>query len=169
MASEQHGIHKFQEITVSYKTKKGVIRKNKNQLENKISPKYEEIVLDLENQLANFDGEYEKITTDISKIGELWHKEIDIIINKMKTEICDIKVKRRKILQEYLDEIKQKQSLINQTVFALGELEKSTEVSPTVEYSSKISEFSKIPPKFRASLPMFLPNQIDHKKLYVLF
>lgn len=171
MASEQHGRHKFQEITEIYNTNKDVIRNDKNEFENKISPAYEEIVVDLENQLANFDGIYEKYTTNISKQGEKWHKEIDIIITEMKTKLCDMKVSRRKILQEHLDEIKQKQSLISQTLFDLGELEKSTEVSPIVEYSSKISKFSYIPPKFQltVSLPMFIPNPIDHKKLYLLF
>lgn len=45
------------------------------ELVNCISPSYEEIAIDLENQLANLDGEYEKITTEIFKQGEEWHKK----------------------------------------------------------------------------------------------
>uniref|UniRef100_K1Q7P2 Uncharacterized protein n=1 Tax=Magallana gigas TaxID=29159 RepID=K1Q7P2_MAGGI len=139
------------------------------ELVNNISPTYEKITLDLENQLANLDGGYEKLTTTMSKQGEQWHREIDIIINKMKTEISEIKVKHRDILQKHLNEIKQKQCLIKQTLLALKEMEKSTEVSSTIEYSSKITKFSKFPPKVQVLLPTFTPNPIDGEKLYRMF
>uniref|UniRef100_K1PFI6 Tripartite motif-containing protein 2 n=1 Tax=Magallana gigas TaxID=29159 RepID=K1PFI6_MAGGI len=169
MASENHRGHKFVELSEVYKTKKEVIEKDKVELENLISPTYEDIALDLENQLANLDGGYEKLTTTMSKQGEQWHREIDIVINKMKTEISDMKVKHRDILQKHLNEIKQIQSLIKQTVITLGELQKSTEVSPTVEYCSKISEFNKLTPKVRVSLPTFIPNPTNSENLYTLF
>uniref|UniRef100_K1R8L3 Tripartite motif-containing protein 3 n=1 Tax=Magallana gigas TaxID=29159 RepID=K1R8L3_MAGGI len=169
MASEQHGRHKFAEVADVFKTKQDDIKKDTKKLENHISPTYEEIARDLENQLANLDGGYEKLTTTMSKQGEQWHREIDIIINKMKTEINEIKVKHRDILQKHLDEIKQIQSLIKQTLEAIRKIEKSTEVSSTIEYSSKVREFSKLPPKVKVSLPIFIPKPIDCEKLYSLF
>nr|XP_034308279.1 uncharacterized protein LOC117680492 [Crassostrea gigas] len=169
MASEQHGRHRFVEVAEVFKTKKDDIKKDTKELENHISPTYEDIARDLENQLANLDGGYEKITTTMSKQGEQWHREIDIIINKMKTEISEIKVKHRDILQKHLDEIKQIQSLIKQTLQAIRKIEKSTEVYSTMEYSSKIREFSKLPPKIQVSLPTFIPKPIDREKLYSLF
>ncbi|XP_052679587.1 uncharacterized protein LOC128160325 [Crassostrea angulata] len=169
MASEQHGRHKFVEVAEIFKTKKDDIKKDAKELENLIFPTYEEIERDLENQLANLDGGYEKITTTMSKQGEQWHREIDIVINKMKTEIGEIKVKHKDILQKHLDEIKQIQSLIKQTLQAIRKIEKSTEVSSTIEYSSKIREFSKLPPKIKVTLPTFIPKPIDREKLYSLF
>eukprot|EP00105_Crassostrea_gigas_P031734 XP_011454514.1 PREDICTED: probable RING finger protein 207 homolog [Crassostrea gigas] len=169
MASEQHGRHKFKEITEVYKTKKEVIKMDTEELVNKISPTYKKISLELENQLANLNGGYEKLTTTMFKQGEQWHREIDIVINKMITEISEIKVKHRDILKKHLDEIKQIQSFIKQTLLALKEIEKSTEVSSTIEYSSKITEFSKFPPKVQVLLPTFTPNPIDSEKLYRMF
>ncbi|XP_052677898.1 uncharacterized protein LOC128158950 [Crassostrea angulata] len=169
MASEQHGRHKFVEVTEVFKTKKDNIKKDKQEFENHISPTYEEISHDLENQLANLDGGYEKLTTTMSKQGEQWHREIDAIINKMKTEISEIKVKHRDILQKHLNEIKQIQSLIKETLQAIRKIEKSTEVSSTIEYSSKIREFSKLPPKVKVTSPTFIPKPIDREKLYSLF
>ncbi|XP_052679586.1 uncharacterized protein LOC128160323 [Crassostrea angulata] len=169
MASKQHGRHKFVEVAEIFKTKKDDIKKDAKELENHIFPTYEEIERDLENQLANLDGGYEKITTTMSKQGEQWHREIDIVIHKMKTEIGEIKVKHKDILQKHLDEIKQIQSLIKQTLQAIRKIEKSTEVSSTIEYSSKTREFSKLPPKVQVSLPTFIPKPIDHEKLYSLF
>uniref|UniRef100_K1R594 Tripartite motif-containing protein 3 n=1 Tax=Magallana gigas TaxID=29159 RepID=K1R594_MAGGI len=139
------------------------------ELVNKISPTYKKISLELENQLANLNGGYEKLTTTMFKQGEQWHREIDIVINKMITEISEIKVKHRDILKKHLDEIKQIQSFIKQTLLALKEIEKSTEVSSTIEYSSKITEFSKFPPKVQVLLPTFTPNPIDSEKLYRMF
>ncbi|XP_065938050.1 uncharacterized protein [Magallana gigas] len=169
MASEQHGRHKFVEVTEVFTAKKDEIKKDTQEFENHISPTYEEIAIDLENQLANLDGGYEKLTTTMSKQGEQWHREIDIVINKMKTELSEIQEKHRDILQKHLNEIKQIQSLIKQTLQAIRKIEKSTEVSPTIEYSSKIREFSKLPPKVKVSLPTFIPKPIDGEKLYSLF
>uniref|UniRef100_A0A8W8LUC8 Tripartite motif-containing protein 3 n=1 Tax=Magallana gigas TaxID=29159 RepID=A0A8W8LUC8_MAGGI len=161
--------HSFVEVTEVYKTKKDIIEKDTKEFENSISPKYEKIVLDLENQLVNLDGGYEKLTTTISKQGEQWHKEIDIVINKMKTEISEIKDKHRDILQKHLEEIKQIQSLIKQTLLAIKEIKNSTELAPTIKYSSKIRDFSKLPPKVKVSLPTFIQKPIEREKLYSLF
>nr|XP_034305028.1 uncharacterized protein LOC117682141 [Crassostrea gigas] len=168
-ASKQHKGHNFVEVTEVYKTKKEVIKRDTTDFENHISPKYEEIERDLENQLANLDGGYEKLTTTMSKQGEQWHREIDIVINKIKTEISKIKVKHRDILQKHLKEIKQIQSLIKETLKTIRKIEKSTEVSSTIEYSSKIRKFSKLPPKVQVSLPTFIPRPLDREKLYSLF
>eukprot|EP00105_Crassostrea_gigas_P032451 XP_011455462.1 PREDICTED: uncharacterized protein LOC105347907 [Crassostrea gigas] len=168
-ASEQHRGHIFVQISTVYKVQKETIEKDTEELVNTLSPTYEEIARDLENQLANLDGGYEKLTSAMSKQGEQWHREIDIVINKMKTEISEIKVKHRDILQKHLNEIKQIQSLIKQTLRAIDEIEKSTEVSPTIAYSSKIREFSKLPPKLQVSLPTFIPKPIDREELYSLY
>uniref|UniRef100_A0A8W8LR33 Tripartite motif-containing protein 2 n=1 Tax=Magallana gigas TaxID=29159 RepID=A0A8W8LR33_MAGGI len=161
--------HNFVEVTEAYNAKKEVLKKDIKELENHISPTYEKITLELEQTLANLDVGYEKLTIIMSKQGEQWHREIDIIINKMKTEISDIKKQHREILKTHLNQIKQVQSVIKQSLLAIREIEKSAEVSPTIEYSSRISEFSKIPPKVQVSLPTFIPKPVDHEKLYSLF
>nr|XP_034305065.1 uncharacterized protein LOC117682153 [Crassostrea gigas] len=169
ITSEHHKGHTFVEVTEIYKTMKDNIKKDTKELENHISPTYEKIALDLETQLAKLDGGYEKLNTTISKQGDQWHREIDIIINKMKTEINEIKVKHRDILKKHLNEIKQIQSLIKQTIQAIRKIEKSTEVSSSIEYRSQVREFSKLPPKVKVTLPTFIPKPIDPEKLYSLF
>ena len=110
-------------------------------------PAYEDIAHDLEMQIARLDGEYTKLTTEMSNQREEIHREIDNAINQMQKEIGEIKVKHHSLLQKHLDEIKQVQSLMQQTLLALNEIEKYNEVSPTNYYRSKIEEFSKLPPK----------------------
>eukprot|EP00105_Crassostrea_gigas_P036508 XP_019920656.1 PREDICTED: uncharacterized protein LOC109617977 [Crassostrea gigas] len=169
MASETHEGHRFVEVTYEYQTKKEIIEKDSEELEKNICPKYEEIAHDLENQLANLDGGYEKITSEISNQGEEWHREIEIIINQMKSEINEIKMKHKYILQKHLDEINEIESLMKKSLLNLKELAKSTEVSSTIEYSSKIREFSKLPPKLQVLLPTFIPNPKDRGKLCSMF
>lgn len=94
--------------------------------ENILSPSYEEIVWNLENQIDNLDGGYEKLITDMSTQGEEWHKTIDtMVITGMKTIIIVNKVKHREILKEHLNEIKQKQSLIQTTMQSLKDIDES--------------------------------------------
>lgn len=150
MASETHVRHRFAELAGDYKLKKEIIGKDKEEFVNFIYPYYEEVAIDLENQTANLDIGYEKLTTEISKQGELWHSEIDIIINKMKFESGEIKVTHKDILQKNMKDIKQTQSLIKQTIIALEEFEK---VYSIIRYSSKIREFRKVRPKMKVSLP----------------
>ncbi|XP_052678417.1 uncharacterized protein LOC128159388 [Crassostrea angulata] len=171
ITSEQHRGHIFFEISEEYKTMKKVIEKETEELENRIFPKYEEIAHDLINQLANLDGEYKELTTEILKEGKVWHRKIDLIINTMLTEIKEIKVNHEHNLQKHLDEIEQIQSAIKQTLLNMNEILKSTEASPIIEYSSKVREFSKLPLKLKtyASKPAFISKPINQEALYNLF
>lgn len=98
IASVQHAGHVFVEVLETYSTKKKVIKKDANELKRLSFPKYEDIVLDLKNQLANLDVGYGKLTTEITRDGKEWKKQIDIVINKMRTDIDDIKLKLKYLL-----------------------------------------------------------------------
>eukprot|EP00105_Crassostrea_gigas_P019803 XP_011438414.1 PREDICTED: uncharacterized protein LOC105335965 [Crassostrea gigas] len=167
--TDKHRSHKLEEVSNVCKSKKQKIDNDAKDLENIISPMYEEVVVDLENQIANLDGGYEKLTTAISEHGAEWHKQIDIVINKMKTEICEMKLKHRDILQKQLDEIKQIQSHIKQTLLVIEEIKESTQVSAIIKHSCKNSEFSKLPPKIQVSLPIFIPKPTEQKNMYKFF
>lgn len=132
---------------------------------NEFIPKYEEIASDLQNQIANLDGGYDKLTTEISKQKEQREREINIVINKMKTEICEIKVKHRDILQKHVDESKKIQSVISRTSLTMKEIKESTEVSANIEHSYEIRKFRKHPPKVRVLMPSFILKQINRDQL----
>lgn len=119
------------------KTKKEIVKNDLEKFENLISPSYEKHAFELENQLAFVDRECEKLTTEISKRGEEWHREIDNIVNKMNTKVNEVKMYTKDFLQKHLDKAKQTQFLIKQTLLTLKSIEKSTEVSSTIEYKSK--------------------------------
>ncbi|XP_022296562.2 uncharacterized protein LOC111106250 isoform X2 [Crassostrea virginica] len=164
-ASKQHKEHEFLKLEESFSAKKNHIMKDREELEEQILPTYEEIANDLEIQISNLDDNYKKLTTAISKQREEIHREVDNAINKMEKEIGDIKMKHQGILQKHLDEIKQVQSLMQQTILALNDIEESTEVSKTIHYSSKTEKFSKLPPKVHVSMPKFIPKEIEGEEL----
>ncbi|XP_078341681.1 uncharacterized protein LOC111110081 [Crassostrea virginica] len=161
--SKQHKGHEYLKLEELFAKSKECIGKDKEEL-SRISPTYEEIVIELENQIANLDGEYEKLTTEMSKQREELHREIDNAINQMDKEIGEIKVKHHNILKEHINEIKQVQSLMQNTLDSMNEIEESNEVSPAIHYSSKVEEFRKLPPKINVSMPMFIPKQVAREE-----
>ncbi|XP_055995223.1 E3 ubiquitin-protein ligase Midline-1-like isoform X2 [Ostrea edulis] len=168
-AEDKHKGHTFSILSEIYNKTKADITKDSEEIENIISPTYDKMATDLETQMNNLDGEYVKFATVVTKHGEEWHKEIDNVINKMKNEIEEMKIKHLGILKKHLDEIKQIQSLIEQSLVTLKEMEESNEVSVAMEYRSKNKEFRKLPPKVPVSLPTFSPNTIDSEQLYKSF
>ncbi|XP_078341595.1 uncharacterized protein LOC111108318 [Crassostrea virginica] len=164
LASKHHNKeHEFVKLEEVFNTKKE--QSDTDELENQILPAYEEIANELEMQIDSLDGEYKKLTTEMSKQREEKHREVDNAIDQIEKEISEIKLKHHSLLQKHLDEIKQLQSLIQQTLLALNEIEESNEVSQTIHYSSKNEEFSKLPPKVIASMPKFIPKQIEREEL----
>lgn len=145
-----------------------IIENDEDMLEN-VSHVHEEFGLDLEKQLANLDEGYEKVASEITRHGEDWHRNIEKIINKMKSETSKMKAEHRGILQKHLDEIEQKQALINQSLIDLRKIKESNKVSQTVTYKSKVAEFSNRQPEAEVTLPTFKRNPINHERLYRLF
>nr|XP_022298588.1 uncharacterized protein LOC111107603 [Crassostrea virginica] len=145
------------------------IEKDEDELENLILPKYEEIAADLESEIASLDGEYEKLTTAMSKLREEMHREVDNAINQLEREISEIKEKHHSMLQKHMDEIKEIQALIQQSQTDLNELKESNKVCLTIQYTSKNAEYSHFPPKMLVTMPEYQPKQIKREELCRLF
>nr|XP_022290171.1 uncharacterized protein LOC111101845 [Crassostrea virginica]XP_022290172.1 uncharacterized protein LOC111101845 [Crassostrea virginica] len=164
-ASEQHNKeHKLSNLEEVFKKKKDHIQRDKEEIKQLLRT-YEDIVTEIENQVANLDVDYKKLTTEMSKHREELHREIDNAMNLRETEIGENKTKHNAILIEQLIEIKESQSLMRETLHALNEMDESNEVTPTIHYSSKNQEFSKLPPKVHVSMPEFIPKPIEKEEL----
>nr|XP_022296341.1 uncharacterized protein LOC111106104 [Crassostrea virginica]XP_022296343.1 uncharacterized protein LOC111106104 [Crassostrea virginica] len=165
IASKQHNKeHEFIKLEEVFNTKKTRIQRVTEELKKQFLPAYQDIANELEMQIASLDGEYKKLKTAMSKQREDIHREVDNAFNQMEKEIDEVKVKHRSILQKHLDEIKELQSLMQQTLNTLNERGESNEVSATISYSCKTDEFSKLPPKVLLSMPKFIPNQIKREE-----
>ena len=126
-------------------------------------PAYGEIANDLEMQIVRLSEEYKKLITEMSKQRAEIHREVDNDFNQMEYDIDDIKEQHHNILKKDLDEIKQFQSLMQQTLLRLG-----NKVTQTIHYSSKNEKFRKLPPKVNVSMPRYIPKPIEKEDLHGL-
>ncbi|XP_062610496.1 E3 ubiquitin-protein ligase TRIM45-like [Saccostrea cucullata] len=167
--SDKHRGHTVLPLSDLFYSKREAIGKDSEELENSISPTYAEIAEGIESQIANLDGKYENLTSTLIEFGEEWHREVDVIVEKLRMEIEKEKTKHKSILKEHLNEIKQIQTVIEETLRNLEQTEDSNDVSLTMEYISRTKEFSKLPPKIQISIPTFSSRTIDTEQFYKLF
>nr|XP_022290111.1 uncharacterized protein LOC111101798 [Crassostrea virginica] len=166
LASEQHNKeHKLSNLEEVFNKKKDHIKMDKEKINKQLWPAYEDIKTELENQIEKINVDYKKLTTQMAKHREELHKEIDNAMNLQEKEIDENKTKHHAILKKQLEEIKQLQSLMQERLHTLNEMEDSNEVSPTIQYSSRNHEFSNLPPKVNVSIPKFIKKQIEKGEL----
>ena len=126
-------------------------------------PTYEEIAKELEIQIASLDGEYTKLSNEISNEKKEIQREVDNAFNQMEKEIGEIKLKHHNILQKHLNGIKLLQSLMQHTLISLTKIGRSNEISSTMKYNLKNEEFRKLSPKIHVSIPKFISIQRENK------
>ena len=102
-ASEQHKKeHKLSNLEEVFNKKKDHIKKDKEEIKQLLSAT-EDNVNEIENQVANLDVNYKKLTAGMSKNREELHRKIDIFMNKRETKIGETKTKLHAILIEKLN------------------------------------------------------------------
>ncbi|XP_062588874.1 tripartite motif-containing protein 2-like [Saccostrea cucullata] len=169
ISSGKHHGHKLTDVLQNPSFMKEILKKDLKELEKRICPTYEEIASDLNSEKLNLEKHYEKLTTAVTKQGEDWHREINIIVNKQKSEIDEMKSKHLAALNKQEHEIKQITSDVKQCILYLKKLLDSNDVSLTSAYKSRNAEFRSLPPKVNVSLPSFSPHPINTEQLHQMF
>lgn len=98
-ASSEHKQHEVIHLENIYKTKKIDIEKDSSELKRLILT-FSTISNTVQNNIANLNGDYDNITTQISQQGEEWHREVDNVIKTMLDKINEIKSKQSAILDK---------------------------------------------------------------------
>ncbi|XP_062588895.1 uncharacterized protein LOC134250544 [Saccostrea cucullata] len=169
ISSGKHHGHKLTNVLQNPSFIKEILNNDLKELEKKICPTYEEIASDLNSEKLTLEKHYEKLTTAVTKQGEDWHREIDIIVNKQKSEIDDMKSKHLAALNKQENEIKQTTSDVKQCIHDLKKILDSNNVSLSSAYNSRNAEFRNLPRKVNVSLPSFSPHQINTEQLHQMF
>ncbi|XP_061168963.1 tripartite motif-containing protein 55-like [Saccostrea echinata] len=169
IASDQHKRHKFLKILQVLDERKDKIMKDLTELNEIIYPTYQDIVSDVQNRMSQLEKEYGDLSTAITKHGEDWHREIDKLVKKLKTEVDEMKNTQVKTLQKHLDEINKKISNIKDEINSFDVAMDSNDMSKQFSVTSDINKHRNLPEKIVTSLPKFTPGRIKGEELWKLF
>ncbi|XP_062569639.1 uncharacterized protein LOC134231677 [Saccostrea cucullata] len=156
--SPTHKRHHFKSLKDLMNSKKENIEKERKRLKETVYSTFEEIVTDIETRLAEIDGKYEKLTLEVTKHGEEWHREIDKVIEKNKEDINDKKNQHRDALNQHLNDIKKLAADIRQSILETEDILQSKEVIKSLSYEIKSEKFTKLPSKLIVKFPEFTEN-----------
>eukprot|EP00105_Crassostrea_gigas_P039749 XP_019923897.1 PREDICTED: tripartite motif-containing protein 2 [Crassostrea gigas] len=166
VSSGEHIGHKQVEILKTLQSKKDSLQRDLDELEKLIYPKYQEIVSNIPVQKADLHQNSKKLTTALDKHGEDLNREIDIAIQKLKSDVDEMESKHLVVLDKEENEIKRSISEIEQSIADLKKSLNSNDVSLVSSYKSRVAEFRILPPKLTVSLPRFIPQKINKEQIY---
>nr|XP_022305363.1 E3 ubiquitin-protein ligase TRIM71-like [Crassostrea virginica] len=169
ISSGKHIGHKAVDVFEDFERKKEVLRKDLEELEKSILPKYQESAANIKTQKTDQHKHSQKLTAELNKQGEALHREIHTIIQRKQAEIDNINAqhlagieKQEAVINKALHEIKQ-------VIVHLKSLLETSDVSHVSKYKSRNGDFRKLPSKLEISPPNFQPQRIDTEQLLKQF
>lgn len=111
----------------------------------------------------------EELISAINEQGEDWHREIDHIVRKLKSDIKESESEHLPFLKEQEIGINHNISEIKQIIVELKKSLDSNDGCLISKYKSRNAEFRKLPPKLIISVPKFTSQKIVTEQLIQLF
>lgn len=164
--SPNHENHETVDITERLEKKKDDLQRDIQQLEKYFLPIFQSEASEIKKQKIDIYSNSQKLKTEFYKHGEDMHREIDIIIRKLKADLDEINSELLATLTKQEDEIKSTLSKVQKKLDSLKQLLESNDVSTICKYKSSIDKFEKLPSKIAVILPRFFPSEISKENLF---
>nr|XP_022309175.1 uncharacterized protein LOC111114922 [Crassostrea virginica]XP_022309176.1 uncharacterized protein LOC111114922 [Crassostrea virginica]XP_022309177.1 uncharacterized protein LOC111114922 [Crassostrea virginica] len=165
ISSGKHIGHKQVEIFADFESKKEVLRRDLQELEKSIFPKYQESAAIIKTQKTDQLKHSQKLTSELNKQGEALHREIHTIIQRKQAEIDEMNAQHLAAIEKQEGETNKALHEIKQVIQDLKSLLDTSDVGLVSKYRSRIAEFRKLPHKLKISLPNILPQKINREEL----
>nr|XP_022304125.1 E3 ubiquitin-protein ligase TRIM36-like [Crassostrea virginica]XP_022304126.1 E3 ubiquitin-protein ligase TRIM36-like [Crassostrea virginica] len=169
ISSGKHIGHKAVDIFEDFESKKEVLRKDLEELEKSILPKYQESAAIIKTQKTDQHKHSQKLTSELNKQGEALHREIHTIIQRKQAEIDNINAQHLAAIEKQEAVINKALREIKQVIVHLKSLLETSDVSHVSKYKSRNGDFRELPLKLKISLPNFQPQRIDTEQLLKQF
>lgn len=169
ISSKGHQNHNIVDFLENLERKRIDLQTDLRELEKSLFPKYKKIAFHIQVQKVDLKKNSQKIAASLNTQRDIWHREIDDIVNKVKCEFKDIESKHLDVLNKQEVEIQRSISELTQNIVDIKKLLNSKDVLLVCEYKSRNAKFRGLPPKFKISLPSFKPNEINRDQLMEQF
>lgn len=107
--------------------------------------------------------------TYLKKSREDWHREIDDVVSKSKTDTENTELSHLTVLKKGEDKINNTLTEFTERISELKKVLDSNDGCPLSKYKSRNAEFRRLPPKFIVYLPSLSFQRIDKKHLFKHF
>jgi hypothetical protein len=155
IASNFHKGHTLLTALEIFNSKRKSIEKDFKELQTLLQPKYEQIASEIKREKSSLESHYSQLNTTATNLGDAWHREVDVIVNRRKAIIKEMKSKHLDALSKQEDDITQIISELKQTTLDLRRILDSNDVSLASGYVSRNSEYRTLPSIVKVTLPSF--------------
>lgn len=165
VASDKHNGHKISQLLKKCDIMKKDIQKDNEKLRSKLVPFYQKMLRDLEMRIKEVEEKTEETSKLINEQGDKWHKEIDTLVNQLKTQLEKIKEKGVETLRVNKWEMEIALSKISSVLQANIEILESNDLRTAIKYKRQNATFSKCLEIFYVSLPTFTSTEINQQSI----
>ncbi|XP_078321311.1 uncharacterized protein LOC144621594 [Crassostrea virginica] len=156
-------------LSTDLENKREVLRRDLQELEKYIFPKYQESAAIIKTQKTDQLKHSQKLISELNIQGEALHREIHTIIQRKQAEIDEMNAQHLAAIEKQEDETNKALHEIKQVIQDLKSLLDTSDVGLVSKYKTSIAEFRKLPLKLKISLPNLLPQKINREELMKQF
>ena len=169
VSSTDHRCHTFVDMLKKYSSQKLIIQRDLEELERSLYPRHQKVASDIPLQKTQLAENSKRLTTALNMHGKLLHREIDIMIQDMQSEIDILDSKHLATIHKEEDNITQKIREMSKLIQELRKLADSPDIFLVSIKQSRVDDFKEIPQQPSIPFPTFCPANISKEKLRIQF